>query len=283
VLVPNFNTVAGIRAVDNPTNSGTLTAKLVTPPAHGSLVLNADGTFTYNQFANFPGLDAFSYQVNDGSQDSNVATIRLVSPQFHYIEKLYHDTLNRTAADGDIMYWVNLDPNGVNRAATAQVFLNSDEYRSNEINGAYQKLLGRPLDPSGQIYWLGQMRAGLPIEAVMASITGAPEYAAAHGGTASGVVAGLYQDLLGRGASANDIAYWTSQMSRGLSTPAIALAFMGSTEYRTDVISGFYQTYLHHVPDQAGLRNWLNYLAIGLPRTSVQAGILASSEYFNAL
>jgi PKD repeat protein len=39
--------------------------------------LNADGSFTYTPDANYYGSDTFSYKANDGSLDSNVATVTL--------------------------------------------------------------------------------------------------------------------------------------------------------------------------------------------------------------
>ena len=50
----------------------TLTAVLVTGPAHGTLTLNADGCFTYTPAANYNGTDSFTYTANDGAADSNV-------------------------------------------------------------------------------------------------------------------------------------------------------------------------------------------------------------------
>ena len=50
----------------------TLTAVLVTGPAHGTLTLNANGSFTYTPDANFNGSDSFTYKANDGTADSNV-------------------------------------------------------------------------------------------------------------------------------------------------------------------------------------------------------------------
>ena len=42
--------------------------------AHGTVALNADGTFTYTPAHDYNGSDSFSFKANDGSLDSNVAT-----------------------------------------------------------------------------------------------------------------------------------------------------------------------------------------------------------------
>lgn len=282
VLVPGFNTITGIRTLDNPTNSGSLIATLVTPPALGTLTLTPDGTFTYNQGPNFRGLDSFTYRVSDGQNVSNVGTIRLVSPQFHYVERLYHDVLGRTAADADIMYWVNTFPQG-GRDQIATIFLNSNEYRTDLLNGVYQQMLGRPIDAGGLSFWLNAMQAGLPIESVITAVAGSSEYVFDHGSSTQGLVQALYQNLLGRAASPGDVAYWSGILSRGVPPSSVAAAIVGSTEYRTHLITRYYQAYLGHQPDLDGLGNWLSDLQVGLPRTFVQSGILSSDEYFKAV
>jgi VCBS repeat-containing protein len=62
---------------DTDVEGSALTATLVSGPANGSLVLNADGSFTYTPNANFNDTDSFTYQANDGALDSNVATVTL--------------------------------------------------------------------------------------------------------------------------------------------------------------------------------------------------------------
>jgi hypothetical protein len=55
-----------------------LEAVLVSGPSHCELVLNADGMFTYKAATDFTGTDSFTYKVNDGQADSNVATITII-------------------------------------------------------------------------------------------------------------------------------------------------------------------------------------------------------------
>ena len=67
----------GVLKNDTDVEGDPLTATLVTGPAHGTLTFNANGTFTYVPDANYNGADSFTYKVNDGTDDSNVATVNL--------------------------------------------------------------------------------------------------------------------------------------------------------------------------------------------------------------
>ncbi|TYQ12629.1 UNVERIFIED_ORG: VCBS repeat-containing protein, partial [Zoogloea ramigera] len=50
-------------------------------PAHGTVVVNADGTYTYTPAANYNGADSFTYTVSDGNGGSNTYTVAItVSP-----------------------------------------------------------------------------------------------------------------------------------------------------------------------------------------------------------
>ena len=67
----------GVLANDTDADGNPLDAILVSGPSHGTLTLQANGSFTYTPAANFSGADAFSYKANDGSGDSNVATVSI--------------------------------------------------------------------------------------------------------------------------------------------------------------------------------------------------------------
>ena len=62
---------------DTDVDGNPLTAVVVTAPANGTLTLNADGSFTYTPNANFNGTDSFTYKANDGTADSNTATVTI--------------------------------------------------------------------------------------------------------------------------------------------------------------------------------------------------------------
>jgi hypothetical protein len=56
-----------------------LTVALVLGPVHGTLALSVDGSFTYLASPGFAGADSFTYKVNDGFYDSNVATATITT------------------------------------------------------------------------------------------------------------------------------------------------------------------------------------------------------------
>jgi hypothetical protein len=66
-----------VLANDSDIDGDLLAASLVDGPAHGTLSLNQDGTFTYTPQSGFTGDDAFRYQAFDGKANSNVAIAQL--------------------------------------------------------------------------------------------------------------------------------------------------------------------------------------------------------------
>ncbi len=67
----------GVLANDTDTAGLPLTATLVAGPAHGTVTLNANGSFTYTPSGLYLGPDSFTYNASDGSSSSNVATVSL--------------------------------------------------------------------------------------------------------------------------------------------------------------------------------------------------------------
>ncbi|HYC60233.1 MAG TPA: Ig-like domain-containing protein, partial [Thermoanaerobaculia bacterium] len=68
----------GVLGNDTDAENNALTAVLVSGPANAtSFALNADGSFTYVHNGSETTTDSFTYKANDGSLDSNVATVTI--------------------------------------------------------------------------------------------------------------------------------------------------------------------------------------------------------------
>lgn len=66
----------GILVAQDADNDG-LNYKIVSKPEHGNLTVNKNGTYCYCPDENFSGTDSFTYLVNDGLNDSNIATVNI--------------------------------------------------------------------------------------------------------------------------------------------------------------------------------------------------------------
>lgn len=99
----NQNTVLtvpakGILVNDSDADGDPLSAILATGPAHGTLVLNADGSFTYTPTAGYSGADSFTYRATDAVAQSGVATVSLTVVPFVPATKFFVADTDRGAA-----------------------------------------------------------------------------------------------------------------------------------------------------------------------------------------
>ncbi len=67
----------GVLSNDSDPEGGTLTAQLVTGTSHGTLTLNANGSFTYTPTTGYTGSDSFTYRASDGTLNSSSATVTI--------------------------------------------------------------------------------------------------------------------------------------------------------------------------------------------------------------
>ena len=68
---------AGVLVNDTDADADTLTATSPTAAANGSVLLNANGSFTYTPDAEFCGVDSFTYEATDGTLNSAAATVTI--------------------------------------------------------------------------------------------------------------------------------------------------------------------------------------------------------------
>ncbi len=68
----------GVLGNDTDAENDPLSPRVVTQPAHGTVSLNADGSFLYTPAAGFSGPDSFTYQASDGQLSSPAATVTII-------------------------------------------------------------------------------------------------------------------------------------------------------------------------------------------------------------
>ena len=73
----NLSAASGVLANDSDVDGDSLGVTLVTGPAHGTLLISADGAFSYTPDDGYEGQDSFTYMVNDGTVDSVAASVAL--------------------------------------------------------------------------------------------------------------------------------------------------------------------------------------------------------------
>src|ERR1051325_833125 len=107
----NKNTQQSITLTATDPNNDPLTYSIVTPPAHGTLSPPGSGVAarTYTPTTGYEGPDSFTFKANDGTLDSNVATVSITVQQasqggsYHYTPSLaltgsnYQDTASSSS------------------------------------------------------------------------------------------------------------------------------------------------------------------------------------------
>ena len=77
LVTSNIDAAAGVLANDTDVEGDSLTAVLISDVSNGTLTLNSDGSFTYTPTGRFPETDSFTYQANDGSDNSTTVTVTI--------------------------------------------------------------------------------------------------------------------------------------------------------------------------------------------------------------
>jgi len=106
-----------LAANDIPSGDGGNVWSKVSDPLHGTVVVNADGTFTYTPTANYSGLDNFAYKITDANGDISTASVNITVTKVNHAPVATNDTKitnedtpirisvlsNDTDVDGDVL------------------------------------------------------------------------------------------------------------------------------------------------------------------------------------
>jgi hypothetical protein len=168
---------------------------------------------------------------------------------------------------------------GASRDKVVASIESSTEYRTNLLNGIYQSLLGRPVDPAGLATFLNFLTFGGTPAQVKANILTSPEYYQRAGGTNLGFLANLSQDVLGRALDASGEQVFSQDLQNGISRLAVVNAVLYSSEADEVVVNNYFQRFLKRQADPLGMTSLANALQNGVTDDQVIATIAGSGEY----
>ena len=163
----------------------------------------------------------------------------------------------------------------------------------------YEVALGRDADANGLNYWIDQLQAGTPLNALATGFLTAPEFTSQYGGLNDGdFVNQLYQNALGRNADPGGFSYWTGLLSTGSTRADVLEGFSNAPEYinnnsrATQLAQGIfdpdetaasigrlYKAGLGRDADAGGLVYWIGQLNGGGTLDQIADGFLGSTEF----
>jgi len=296
--------------------------RFLTSPEYGTILVNSYYQNFLGRAADSAGLAGWTAAVTAGA-DLTTLTVgftgsveyqALYPANADFVQSLYEHVLGRQGTNAEVGSWVQMLAGGTSRNAVALAFATSSESLTASVEGFYESLLQRPVDPVGLSYWVGQ--AGHEsIQQVAASIVGSQEFQfrAASGtsgqafdnavafnqqmlvpdpvtnpvtsGSQTGVTAltakvdKLYQLILGRPADSAGEQYWVSQLVGGTALVDVVKSFLTSPEYANIVVNSYYQSFLGRSPDPAGLADWTAAVTGGADITALTVAFATSAEY----
>jgi hypothetical protein len=168
-----------------------------------------------------------------------------------FVDQLYQDILGRPGTPGqhgsapELFYW-SKQLSTLGQTGIAKGVANSTEALSHVIANFYSSFLGRTAITADINNWVNVLRGGATEDTVMVDFLDSSEFLTKAGGTASGFVTALYQDVLKRTPSSAEVTSWVNsiQSQGGVTNPNAlantASAFVNSGEFRTKAIEAMY-------------------------------------------
>jgi large repetitive protein len=149
----------------------TVTTTPVTGPTNGSVVLAANGAFTYTPNTNFVGTDTFVYRITDGSglTDTATVTITITPPTANVVTVKTRLSATGTPSVGDTVQFqivvTNIGPGTAVGASLTDLLPSSLVYSSNTVTqGTYT--------PATGVWSIGAINNGGSATLVLSAIVG---------------------------------------------------------------------------------------------------------------
>jgi hypothetical protein len=275
-------------------NNGGLTPTMALLP--GSPAIDAGDNTDAPQFdqrgPGFPrivgkAIDIGAFEVQNGNTPSGSTNTQ------DFVAQVYRDLLHREADAGGLVFFTNqLDQGILNRFQFVLAIESSIEYRTNVVLELYSELLHRPPDQSGFSAWINFLGQGGTRNQLEVSIISSQEYFIRRGGgTASGFLQAVYQDVLGRPPDFAGLAFWNQILANGESDEdeppssakrrQVTASILMSPEATQDQVQIWYSQFLGRAADPVGTIALSRALQQGLADEQAIAVLVGSQEYLS--
>jgi hypothetical protein len=277
---PASNFSATINWGDGTTSAGTVSLSGTTYSVAGSHTYLDEGSFSV------------TVTIIDGSTSTPVTKATVLEELLpdgtrgdangRFVSEVYRNLLDRQVDPTGLgNFGGGLDSGALTRQQVALGVETSLEFLTDQVEGLYQKYLGRAADSLGLSNAVTALSAGASLEEVAAGLIGSPEFLLDNGNNTTGALQALYELALGRAIDSTGLSNASAALAGGASLTDVALGVLTSSEYRTLLVQGYYTQFLERQADSVGLANAMAALNAGASDQQVIAGIVSSDEFFN--
>jgi Domain of unknown function (DUF4214) len=195
----------------------------------------------------------------------------------YFLTSVYRDLLHRPISPSELAASLT-QLTQERRGVLSLTLVSSQEYRVKQTGLWYGSYLHRPADPTSLAFFSNAL-ASTTDEVVQSWIISSPEYFVVRGGsTIDGFLAAVYQDLLGRAPSAQELSNGEAFLASH-SRSQLVQAIFPSHEYRIGLIRSDYHALLHRAPTGAEKDAFLQLLQNGGTDEDILVAIVSSPEY----
>ncbi|MBF0102391.1 MAG: DUF4214 domain-containing protein, partial [Desulfobacterales bacterium] len=217
----------------------------------------------------------------------NLGNTSVLTSNEDFVEQQYRDFLNREPDDGSSSWISLLDTGNLSRAEIVNSFYDSGEFQNNispvvRLYFAYFNTILAYADLQTRI---AEYQSQKSLNSISDALSASDEFTSTYGSLSNDqFVSQVYQNVLKRLASQEEINSWVSPLASGMTRSQLMMSFSESDEYKTKIqttlqITMMYISMLRRSPDQSGLNFWVSKLASGASILNLINSFLDSDEY----
>jgi uncharacterized repeat protein (TIGR01451 family) len=198
------------------------------------------------------------------------------------ITGIYDLVLDRAPTERENRYWSDAWLNSLweRRYRVPLAIISGSESRRGRVVDAYPRILGRAASAKDVAGWSARMARGLSVERFEAALVGSGEFARRNPGRPNTIQA-AFGVILGRRASAAELADWTARVSRGTTIGQMAVSLAHSTEGRDRVMERRFRDAVGRSPSNFDRFFWFTALREGSTADVEWAKLLVSDAYLS--